>query len=295
MSNKKQAKVNKENTNNKKEANTNPYLCALSDRLRELRTKKDLSQQGLATKAGTIREKIMYAELNIKGRVLKVDELAEIAKVLETTPDYLLGISNSRMSDNNNGLSDSTNVLANKMKKSQIGLLDKMIPEIEEQKQLDFLQIYIIVAYVNKNILPHILNDVKLKIESNRDLTSIDIQKVAFLTFYLDTFRNQNVEYTDYINFLTNNYAETIKNARNEIGQLTFYNNDKYIKVNFDTIRQVTKMLNEFESYVEYEVFKRLKKTINEMTYNYIKDDTYFNEIKQLFNEIVNSNNEKLK
>ena len=87
---KKSSKTTNSELDNKKKANTSIYLCALSDRLSKLRNEKNLSQQELAKQAGTIREKIMYAELNLAGRTLKADELAEVAKVLGTTPDYLL-------------------------------------------------------------------------------------------------------------------------------------------------------------------------------------------------------------
>lgn len=290
---KKSQEVEPKERQNKKEANTNAYLCALSDRLQKLRTEKKLSQQELAKKAGTIREKIMYAELNLQGRVLKADELAEIAKVLEVSTDYLLGISNSLTSNNSNGLSDISNNLVAKMGDNQIGLLDKMIPELENQKQLEFLQIHIAVSYVNKNILPHILNDIRLKTENNKDLTSVDIQKVSFMIWYLGNFKNQKVEYSDYIQYLGERYDKLFRNAWGAIGQLTYYNEDKNIKIDYETIGSVKKILNEFESYAECEVIKRLNKSIQDLTYDYVKDDAYFNEIKQAFNEIIKPENEE--
>ena len=192
---KKSNKTTSNEMKNKKVANTNIYLCSLSDRLAKLINEKNLSQQELAKQAGTIREKIMYAELNLAGRTLKADELAEVAKVLGTTPDYLLGISNSVTSTNSNGLSDNTNKIAHKMGGSKISLLDKIIPEAEGNKQLYYLQIYIIVAYINRNILPYITNEIRLKIDNNKELTSVDIQKTEFFMSYLSGFRQQNVEY----------------------------------------------------------------------------------------------------
>ena len=287
---KKSKDVEQKEDKNKKEANTSPYLCALSDRLPMLRTDKGLSQQELAKQAGTIREKIMYAELNLQGRVLKADELAGVAKVLEVSTDYLLGLSNSITSNNSNGLSDMTNSLATKMGDNQIGLLDKLLPELEEQKQLQFLQIYIAVAYVNKNLIPYILNDIKLKTDNNKELLSIDIQKVSFMVWYLGNFKNQKVEYSDYIQYLGERYDKLFRNAWGAIGQLTYYNEDKNVKIDYATMGSIRKVLSEFESYAECEVIKRLNKAVQNMTYDYIKDDTYFNEIKQSFNEIIKPN-----
>ena len=272
---------------NKKKANTSPYLCTLSDRLQKLRTEKGLSQQELAKKAGTIREKIMFAELNMQGRVLKADELAEVAKALETTPDYLLGISSSLTSNNNNGLSDTTNNLAHKMGDNKISLLDKIIPEAEGNKQLDFLQTYIIVAYINKNILPYIMNEIRLKIENNKELSSADIQKTEFLLSYLAAFRQQQVGYSDFINYIRDKHDQTFINAYEETAQIFAYNTYKQAKIDYSIIEAVRPILSEFEKYAEYELYKRQEKATKDVIYEYIKDDTYFNEIKQYHKELT--------
>lgn len=272
---------------NKKVANTSIYLCALSDRLAMLRNEKNLSQEKLAKQAGTIREKIMNAELNIAGRTLKADELAEIAKVLGTTPDYLLGISNSVTSTNSNGLSDTTNNLAHKMGGSKISLLDKIIPEADGNKQLEYLQVYIIVAYINRNILPYITNEIKLKIDNNKELTSVDIQKTEFFMSYLGGFRQQNVEYKEYINYIRDKYDQTFINAFEEAGQIFTYNTYKRAKIDYSIIEAMIPILNEFERYAEYELYKRQEQATKNVVYEYIKDDTHFNEIKQYKNELV--------
>lgn len=272
---------------NKKVANTNIYLCALSDRLAKLRNEKNLSQQELAKQAGTIREKIMYAELNLAGRTLKADELAEVAKVLGTTPDYLLGISNSVTSTNSNGLSDNTNKIAHKMGGSKITLLDKIIPEAEGNKQLDYLQIYIIVAYINRNILPYITNEIRLKIDNNRELTSADIQKTEFFMSYLSGFRQQNAEYKEYINYIRDKHEQTFINAYEETAQIFAYNTYKRAKIDYSLIEAIIPILNEFERYTEYELYKRQEQATKDVIYEYIKDDTYFNEIKQYRKELV--------
>ena len=284
---KKSNKTTPNEVKNKKVANTNIYLCALSDRLTKLRNEKNLSQQELAKQAGTIREKIMYAELNWTGRILKADELAEVAKVLGTTPDYLLGISNSKTSTNSNGLSDTTNSLVHKMGDSKILLLDKIIPEAEGNKQVDYLQVYIIVAYINRNIIPYITNEIKLKIENNKELTSADIQKAEFLQLYLAGFKQQKVEYSDYINYLRDKHDQIFINAYEETGQIFMYNTYKQAKIDYSIIQKIIPILSEFERYAEYELYKRQEKATKDVIYEYVKDDTYFNEIKQYHREII--------
>lgn len=65
---------------NKKVANTSIYLCSLSDRLAKLRNEKNLSQEKLAKQAGTIREKIMNAELNISRKNIKSRRIGRSSK-----------------------------------------------------------------------------------------------------------------------------------------------------------------------------------------------------------------------
>lgn len=284
---KKSKDVEQKEDKNKKVANTNPYLCALSDRLPILRNDKGLSQQELAKQAGTIREKIMYAELNLQGRVLKADELAGVAKVLGVSTDYLLGISNSITSNSSNGLSDTTNNLAVKMGDNKIVLLDKMIPEVEDKKQLDFLQAYLAVAYINKNVIPHIITNIQLKTTNHKELTSVDIQKVEFLLKYVNGFQRQTVEYSGYVKYLFEKNEQTFRNTFDYTSQLFFYQQDKNTKINYEIIKEIQPIFSEFENYAKYEVLKRFTSSIEDMIYNYIKDDTYFNEIRQHFTDIT--------
>ena len=278
--------MNKKETKGNKVANTNQYLCALADRMKELRVKKELSQKELAKRIGTTREKVMYIELNIQGRNLKVEELAEASKVLGTSTDYLLGLTNSMTSNNNNGLSDETNKLTDKMK-DQIGILDKMIPEFEDKKELDFLQAYLTVSYINKNVLPYILNEVKLKTTNQKELTSADIQKIEFLMMYVSAFSQQKVDYADYIHYLYDKNKQIFTDTYDSVSQHFFYNEDKNIKIDYETIGKIRPILSEFENFAEYEVYKRLQQSIKDMTYDYVKDDTYFNEIKQYYKQIT--------
>lgn len=278
--------MNKKEIKGNKVANTNQYLCALADRMKELRVKKELSQKELAKRIGTTREKVMYIELNIQGRNLKVEELAEASKVLGTSTDYLLGLTNSMTSNSNNGLSDETNKLTDKMK-DQIGILDKMIPEFEDKKELDFLQAYLVVSYINKNVLPYILNDMKLKTYNKKELTSADIQKIEFLMIYVSAFRQQKVDYAEYIHYLYDKNKQIFIDTYDSVSQHFFYNEDKYIKIDYEAIGKIRPILSEFENFAEYEVYKRLQQSIKDMTYDYVKDDTYFNEIKQYYNQIA--------
>ena len=145
----------------------------------------------------------------------------------------------------------------------------------------------IVIDWSSENVLPYILNEVKLKTSNQKELASVDIQKIEFLMNYVSAFRQQEVGYKEYIQYLYDKNKEIFVNTYDSVSQHFFYNEDKYIKLDYETIGKIKPILNEFESYAEYEMNKRLKQSIKDVTYNYVKDDTYFNEIKQYYHHIT--------
>ena len=60
-------------------------LETFSKRLKETREKRKMTQSDLARAVGLKTEKINFAELNIKGRKIQIEELTKIAKALNKT------------------------------------------------------------------------------------------------------------------------------------------------------------------------------------------------------------------
>ena len=63
---------------------------AIGQKIRQFRVKADLSQEQVAKKLGLNR--VSYTQLEQGNRKVMADELVEIAKVFNTTPDVLLGV-----------------------------------------------------------------------------------------------------------------------------------------------------------------------------------------------------------
>lgn len=67
---------------------------AIGQKIRQFRVKADLSQEQVAKKLGLNR--VSYTQLEQGNRKVLADELVEIAKVFNTTPDVLLGVRKER-------------------------------------------------------------------------------------------------------------------------------------------------------------------------------------------------------
>lgn len=76
------------------------------DRIRQLREKKSLTQEDLARLLNTKRQTISKYEKNIVTNIPS-DKLEELAKVLGTTPEYILGWDEEKPTTQDDGLSQS--------------------------------------------------------------------------------------------------------------------------------------------------------------------------------------------
>ena len=100
-------------------------LAILAMNLVKIREENNLTQNGLATLSGVSRDKIYYAEINKQGRRLQVEDLVKIAKALNVSTDYLLGVETE--TSNNNILANKTSKIISKWDNSTLGEIDKLI------------------------------------------------------------------------------------------------------------------------------------------------------------------------
>jgi len=73
------------------------------DRIRQLREKKSLTQEDLARLLNTKRQTISKYEKNIVTNIPS-DKLEELAKILGTTPEYILGWDEEKPTTQDDGL-----------------------------------------------------------------------------------------------------------------------------------------------------------------------------------------------
>lgn len=255
------------------------YLDMLATRLVEARESKGISQKALAEIIGVQREKINYTELKIKGRKLQIEELAEIADVLNVSMDYLVGRTSNK-DTTNNSLTNNSNVIIEEWGDNKLGIFDSMIKEFNyEFAFLDILT-YSYVKYIRRNVLTDTIDTIKSKVEQGTNIQNKDINKIEFLKEYIQYFQYQKSEYYDYIEFLVSKHNKEFIDASNECDKIRQYNSNKNVTINFDTMLKLRKVLEQFEEKLLSMIIEgQMRKVIINMTDSIANDDNCYNEI----------------
>lgn len=255
------------------------YLDMLATRLAEARESNDISQKALAEMIGVQREKINYTELKIKGRKLQIEELAEIADILNVSMDYLVGRTSNK-DTTNNSLTNNSNAIIEEWGDNKLGIFDSMIKEFNyEFAFLDILT-YSYVKYIRRNVLTDTIDTIKSKVEQGTNIQNKDINKIEFLKEYIQYFQYQKSEYYDYIEFLVSKHNKEFTDALNECDKIRQYNSNKNVTINFDTMQKLRKVLEQFEEKLLSMIIEgQMRKVIINMTDSIANDDNCYNEI----------------
>lgn len=255
------------------------YLDMLATRLIEERESKGISQKDLAEIVGVQREKINYTELKQKGRKLQVEELAEVADVLNVSMDYLVGRTDNK-GTTSNSLTDNSNVTIKEWGDNKLRIFDKMITEFNYDFAFVDILAYSYVKYIRKNVLTDTLDTIKSKIEKGNNILNKDINKIEFLKEYIKYFKEQKSICYDYIQFLVSKHENKFKESLNECNKILEYNSNKSVEINFDTIILIRKILEQFEEkLLEMIVEGQMRKAIINITDSIANDDNCYNEI----------------
>lgn len=272
----------------------NIHLNILATRLREVREEKELSQLELAKKVnerGIVKittEKINYCELNIAGRKLQIEELVEIAEVLNVSIDYLLGRTQSRTNKTDNGLSDFTNATISLWGNDTLGVIDMLIQEYNDKGIVADLKTYLFVAYVTTNIFGDTIESIEEKINKHADITHLETQKIAFLKDYIRYFEIQKTQFYRMVAVLADKHKNKFESAIIECENILQYNSNKDIKIDFSKLIMVNFPLELFKNHLKSELHKLMNISLEEMVEKTRTDNKYFNKIKKFFNEVNN-------
>ena len=277
----------------KKEDRNDIYWERLSVRLVQERNNKEWTQQELADKAEVYREKINYAELNITGRTLQINELARISKALGISMDYLVGLTDSKDTTSYNGLSDEANEVISKLDTSSLEMFGMIAEQFCNNEVLQDWNIYRILAKIISQLNSNLIESTETKVINKDRIPNPDLQKFAFIITYMTQFKFQKVGYAEYVNLLYNKYEHEIEEALKYGGNLLNYNEDRNVKINFASIKDLTKPLTEFKDYVRYKLDNNIKLSIDNITEQDIADDKSYNKLKQYANDISRAINLK--
>lgn len=270
----------------------NVHLNILATRLGEIREENEITQSELAKKVnarGIVKittEKINYCELNIEGRKLQIEELVEIAEVLNVSLDYLLGRTESRNNTNNNGLSDLTNSTIALWGNDTLGVVDMLVQKYNDTGVVTDLKTYLFVTYVCENILGETMDNIEDKVKRKADISHLETQKIAFLKDYIEYFEYQKTTFYRMVAVLADKHKDKIENAIKECDNILKYNSDKNVEIDFGKLMSVNIVFDLFRKQLRPELQSRMYVALDEMVEKTRTDSKYFNKIKKYFKEV---------
>lgn len=277
----------------KQETRKNEYFDILSARLREIREAKGISQANLAKmvnarkKVKITTEKINYCELNIAGRKLQLEDLAEIAEVLNVSMDYLMGRTQSETNSTNNGLSDITNEMIAQWGNDTLGVVDMLIQRYNYESVITDLKTYLFVTYVATNILGDTIQGIEEKVKNKKDITHLETQKIDFLKEYIQYFGNQKTTFYRQVAVLADKHKESFEKAVEECEKILQYNSNKDIEINFGKLISINFALDLFRKQMRPELQDRMSVSLENMVETTRNDKRFFNKIKKYFREVA--------
>lgn len=257
-------------------------LETFSKRLKETREKRGLTQSELAKRVGLKTEKINFAELNIKGRKIQIEELTEIAKELNVLSSYLLGEIQTT-TNNDNGLKDETNETIKQWQlDNKLEILNTFILKLKKYNVIYSMDALANVTYIRKDILGSTLADIKQKVENKKDLSHNQTQKIQKLIDFID-FSLKLGGMTDYagLNFIIREQKETVEKVKEECKHILDYNMNKDIKIDFEKIQTIDEILDRFINYTNSGIVKEVMSDIlEEIISERTSDKNYYKKMK---------------
>lgn len=257
-------------------------LETFSKRLKETREKRGLTQSELAKRVGLKTEKINFAELNIKGRKIQIEELTEIAKELNVLSSYLLGEIQTT-TNKDNGLKDETNEAIKQWQlDNKLEILNTFILKLKKYNVIYSMDALANVTYIRKDILGSTLADIKQKVENKKDLSHNQTQKIHKLVDFID-FSLKLGGMTDYagLNFIIREQKETVEKVKEECKHILNYNMNKNIKIDFEKIQAIDEILDRFINYTNSGIVKEVMSDIlEEIIRERISDKNYYKKMK---------------
>lgn len=267
-------------------------LAILAMNLVKIREENNLTQNKLATLSRVSRDKIYYAEINKQGRRLQVEDLVKIAKALNVSTDYLLGVETE--TSNNNILANKTSKIISKWDNSTLGEIDKLIETFNDRGFTEDLKNYLMVSYTINNILYKTLEEIENLIKDKKTLLDIYVQKATYLMEYIRYLRFNIIDKSTFVKCLVEDHKEELQHIDEQAGQILFYNEDKDHKIDFECIRSAIPILKEYKEYLKYKLDNAIEKSTEEVIKTTEEDQTYFNKIRKFIQDKERANAEEI-
>ena len=257
----------------KKSERKSKYLKALSTRLAEKRKEMKITQGELAKATNINKDKIIYAEQNINGRLLKIEELAEIAKYLNVSVDYLLGLS-----DEKKAISKSTDDIADNNSTNLQAI-------INNEDNENIYKLYESIVYITRSTLTSTLGKIKQLVEKKSNLSSLYINQIASADYFIKIITHLNIPLLK----INNEQKEILKYGIKAMERLLDYNEDKDLSILYEDMEKMKIELEEIGDYLLYKLIKcNIDKSIETLARKNIQNARYYKNINSFISEYSN-------
>lgn len=272
-----------ENIKTPKNEVDNKYLETLAIRLKELRKDNgDISQEEFVKDTGIMREKINYAELNIKGRKLQIEELAEIANKYNISLDYLVGLTNKKTTISKEDLSNKGNI-ANVIEDNAVTELERDLSKVTSKtNNEEIYKFYKSLIYITNNTLTSTFEKVKNLIERKSQLSSLYLNNISSAYYFIVTILNTDIfEIT-----LSSKTQEILEIGLKALGNILNYNEDKELPMFYEDIVEMKKELETISDYLLYNLSNRkIEKQIEDIAMENVSNERYYKETNEFIKQ----------
>lgn len=272
-----------ENIKTPKNEVDNKYLETLAIRLKELRKDNgDISQEEFVKDTGIMREKINYAELNIKGRKLQIEELAEIANKYNISLDYLVGLTNKKTTISKEDLSNKGNI-ANVIEDNSATELERDLSKVTSKtNNEEIYKFYKSLIYITNNTLTSTFEKVKNLIERKSQLSSLYLNNISSAYYFIVTILNTDIfEIT-----LSSKTQEILEIGLKALGNILNYNEDKELPMFYEDIVEMKKELETISDYLLYNLSNRkIEKQIEDIAMENVSNERYYKETNEFIKQ----------
>ena len=272
-----------ENIKTPKNEVDNKYLETLAIRLKELRKDNgDISQEEFVKDTGIMREKINYAELNIKGRKLQIEELAEIANKYNISLDYLVGLTDKKTTISKEDLSNKGNI-ANVIEDNSATELERDLSKVTSKtNNEEIYKFYKSLIYITNNTLTSTFEKVKNLIERKSQLSSLYLNNISSAYYFIVTILNTDIfEIT-----LSSKTQEILEVGLKALGNILNYNEDKELPMFYEDIVEMKKELETISDYLLYNLSNRkIEKQIEDIAMENVSNERYYKETNEFIKQ----------
>lgn len=280
-------------------------ISTIGRRIKYARKKQGLSQEELAEAVYIKREKINYIENDTPGRYLKSDEIVDIAKALNTSTDFLLGLVDNTSTDieikeigKYLRLSEEAVIEISKMKNDK-DILNYFFTETGFPELMTSLKKYKIICDIIKQYMPILALVIDYSNYIQKCIISKELKNIIPLFDSCEKTLDEILNLLEYCGVVNMSEVQYLQGAYIVLKEIVFNANHTRISRFDDAIDDFILGFQALEAFT-YGYRKQLSFEVSEHFDTYVKGDfrlyTEYNlkSYKELVGKFISEHNENL-